>query len=73
MKIIINGIERDVSGTEVSYADIVLLAGKQGQPSVKYSGPQHGDTQRNGTMHYGCPIVALEEGMVFSVVHTGNS
>lgn len=73
MTIIINGIPITTSKSELSYEDVVELAGKKGYPTVVYSSPRRGDSNRSGEMHFGCPTVHIEDQMVFSVVHTGNA
>jgi hypothetical protein len=73
MKIVVNGKELDFAGAQVSYEEIVKLAGKTGYPTVTYRGPRHNDSRREGEMHTGCSSVAIEPGMVFNAVHTGNA
>ena len=73
MEIIVNGETRTVTQTEVTYEDIVDLAGHKGYPTVVYQGPRKGDAHRSGTLHMGSKPVRLESGMVFSVTHTGNA
>lgn len=73
VRIIVNGLEFKV-GREVTYEQVVELAGKRGNPTVTYSTRRRrGDALRSGTMHTGCRPVAVEDGMVFSAMHTGNA
>lgn len=73
MTIIINGIPVVTESSEMSYDDIVQLAGKKGYPTVAYSSLRQGDSTRSGEMHFGGPTVRLEEMMIFNVAHTGNA
>lgn len=73
IKITINGSECYKGARRISYSDIVRLAGMRGHPTVVYQGPKHGDIQRQGTMYVGCEDLEIEDGMIFTVTHTGNS
>lgn len=73
MKVNINGVDREVDADRITYFALVELAGETGYPSVTYSGPRRGYSRRSGEMHAGCEPVKLEDGMVFSVIHTGNA
>lgn len=70
MKIIVNGANQDFFGSQISYEEVVALAGEKGTPSVTYRGRRQGDSQRSGMMHPGCKPVPLDEGMVFNVAST---
>lgn len=74
-KVTVNGIQLEVGVLDdlISYEDVVALALKTGNPTVTYRGPRKGDSRRSGEMHFGCDPVLLEDGMVFSVMHTGNA
>lgn len=71
-EITINGEKTLWAAPEISYEQLVELAGMKGTPSAMYEGPRHGDSQRSGIMHPG-KIVAVEDGMHFSVAHTNNA
>lgn len=75
MKITINGKVWTLfqHNDKLSYERVVEHARMKGYPTVTYRGPKNGDTQRQGEMHVGCADVALEDGMAFNVVHTGNA
>ena len=70
-EITINGTKHVVGGS-VSYEQLVQLAGMKGSPSIAYSGPRTGDTRREGTVHIGQSITT-QQGMNFTVIHTGNA
>lgn len=72
IRIVINGEERYTGARSLSYEWVVSLAWMSGHPTVTYSGPRHGDTQRSGTMHPGCADLEIEDGMIFNIAHTGN-
>lgn len=72
MKILINGSHVEVTEEVVSYERLVELAGAKGTPSLTYRSPVRGDSRREGTMHTG-QMIRLEDGMVISVIHTGNA
>jgi hypothetical protein len=71
--VVVNGAAKDVDVVHLTYAEVVILAGSSGSPSVTYLGPPHGDSRRSGTVYPGCPPVLLEHGMVFEVVHTSGA
>jgi hypothetical protein len=80
VKIVINGLHVDLDNVRhidlnggITYEHIVQLAGETGYPTVAYSGPRKGDSRRSGEMHHGCDPVILDDGMVFSVMHTGDA
>ncbi len=73
VEIIVNGSRLTVGGTHLTYDEVVELAGSSGNPTVVYSSAKKGDTRRSGEMHRGCADVAMEAGMVFTVMHTGNA
>lgn len=73
MNIVVNSREYNFFGSQISYEEIVKLAGKTGNPSVTYRGPTKGDSLRKGNMHADCAAVELEEGMIFNVQHTGGA
>jgi hypothetical protein len=72
VKIIVNGQEMPFSGSQISYDEVIALAGKTGHPSVTYRGHVVRDSRREGLMHPGCAAVEVDDGMVFNVMHTGN-
>lgn len=67
MQVIINGEEREVDSTLVSYDDVVAMAGMKGWPSVTFRG-----AERSGILTPGGEVT-LTPGMVFNVCHTGNA
>ena len=69
--ITVNGRLIDVYPTNISYEEVVALAGLTGAPSVTYISKRDGDVQRAGTMYPGCSPVLLTDVMVFNVAHTG--
>lgn len=74
MKINVNGVEWSASDNfAISYETVVGLAGEFGNPTVVYSWRGAGDLRRSGEMHAGGAPVDLADGMVFSVMHTGNA
>lgn len=75
MRVTINGTPHEVDWELASYDDVVVLAGLDPAtaPSVTYHGLRRGDSSRSGTMYPGCEPVALEDGMHFTAVHTGNA
>ncbi len=73
MNIMVNGKALAVSGADLSYEDVLRLAGQTPGATVVYHGQRHGDHQRSGIMHKGGPSVAPEEGMHFDAVHTGSA
>ena len=72
MKIIVNGTSVDIDRTDINYEDLVKLAGKRGCPSVTYSSRGTGDAKRSGSLS-SCQSLRLDEGMVFTILHTGNA
>ena len=72
MKILINGSPHEIQGPNVTYEDVLRLAGRTMGASVVYYAPRHGDMRRRGTLYAGKSVMA-EEGMVFSAVHAGNA
>lgn len=73
MKITVNMVPHDWSGSTVDYGAVLALAGKSAGASVTYIGPRHGDMQRSGTLHAKSQPIAVEDGMHFDAVHTGNA
>lgn len=72
MKVQVNGDHHEVIGPNLSYAEVVALAGEREGASVAYSGLRRADSRRAGTLTKG-ESVCLEEGMNFSCVMTGNA
>jgi len=74
MKITVNAREHEFPGSQITYGEVVGLAGMTGRPTVTYRGRPDGDSQRAGTM---LPManarLVLSPGMVFAVAHTGNA
>lgn len=72
VRITVNGVDFLVSETHITYERVVELSGQTGQPSVAYLGPRHGGTRRSGTLYPGCDPIFVEDGLGFTVAHTGN-
>lgn len=67
MNVVINGRAHVIDGRELTYAELVSIAGDWGQPSVTFRS-QHGQ----GILAPGQTIIP-SEGTIFNVVHTGNA
>ncbi len=69
--IIVNGLEKKVEGHQISYQQLVVLAGKDPamHPSVTY-GKGVGNSQGIMVMD---DVVALTNGMVFNAIVTGSA
>lgn len=72
MQITINGDAREWPKAEMTYDELVAFAGMKGNPSATYLGPRNGDSRREGIMSPG-KTITIEDGMRFSVHHTGNA
>lgn len=72
MQIIINGKPHDHDEGAITHEQICELAGEPEYASVTYRGPSQGDNQRSGTTYKG-KIVAVDDGMIFNCVVTGNA
>lgn len=73
IRISVNGRDLDVLDSDVTYEEIIKLAGVGGWPSVTYCGRRTVDVRRAGSMHPGCKAVELEVGLSFSVIHTSRA
>lgn len=71
-KIYINAEEHTLDYRHVTYEDIVRLAKQSGNPTVVYDGRKIGDCQRSGILAPGHTLM-IDDGMVFSAVHTNNA
>lgn len=75
-RIIVNGDEVLVpTGWEptLTYEEVVSLAGMRGNPSVAYANTRPDGSRKIGTMCAGCTPIEWEDGMSFTVSHTGGS
>lgn len=74
MKVVINGEEHEIAPTKnyVMYEEIKLLAGMSGAPTMTW---RIRGTNDGGIVHPDGEkaVVALREGLVFSVAHTGSA
>jgi len=70
VEVTINGVEKKVHSLLASYEDVVVMAGKTGNPSVTY---HRGFLPKpDGCLAPG-ETVYLKDGMYFAVQHTGNA
>lgn len=72
MQITVNGQAVDFDGDTINYEDVLFIAKERMGASCTYSGPRHGDSQRSGTLATGDKPIALEPGMRFNCIMTGN-
>jgi hypothetical protein len=73
MKITINAVPHDWNASMIDYGAVLSLANKSAGATVTYSGPRRGDMQRSGVLHAKSQPIAVEDGMHFDAVHTGNA
>jgi hypothetical protein len=72
--LLVNGKKMRVELTQLTYEQVLSLAGMTGTPSVVYRWRATlGDVSRQGTMWPGCEPVHLGDGMIFNVAHTGGA
>ncbi len=71
VEIIVNGREIATIAEELSFEDVVVLAGypAEANPSVVYSRGRGG---RKGILHHGVNV-KVSGGMIFDAVYTGNA
>lgn len=74
-RVTVNGADVTTTSTELTYEDVVALAGLKGQPSVTWSvweavGDKLAKMHRGGILHRGDGI-QVADGMSFRAVHTG--
>lgn len=70
----INGEDKVIPGSEMTYELLLNYAGKSGMPSATYYWRRKGtDEYRLGTLYPKCKPITVEDGMNFTVVHTGNA
>jgi hypothetical protein len=74
MKIIINGTIHDLDVTNLTYDNLISLAGfEDGRiVSITYKSKKVNDTQRTGILLPGCSV-EVEDGMVFNAFDTGSA
>jgi hypothetical protein len=71
--VFINGVETGIPGGRITYEQIVHYAGYgKSTPTVTYHWRGKGDVSRSGAPHKG-ESFELADGMIISVVHTGNA
>lgn len=70
--IIINGTGHEIEKAVLTYEEIRDLAGLEGHPTMVFHGKQSNGNKVGGSLIAGREI-GLVEGMIFSVVHTGNA
>jgi hypothetical protein len=73
MRIYVNGMAVEWTGTMIDYGAVLALAKQPEGASVIYEGPRRGDTQRSGTLYPAKGAIAVEDGMHFSAVRTNNA
>lgn len=73
MLVYLNGEPLELDKQELTYSEIVELAGKRGHPSVTYAISRgRSNAVCAGTMNHASGPLRLEEGIAINVVHTGN-
>ena len=73
MKITVNGQQHEVSASMIDYGTVLAYANEPAGASVTYRGPQSGDSHRSGILHAQSQPIALQDGMVFNAIRTGNA
>ena len=74
MRINVNGTDHDIPRGDISYQQIVSLAGAPDakEMTVVYYLRGRGDSERKGSLSHG-KSVAGDDGMQFTAVYTGNA
>jgi hypothetical protein len=72
MKITVNGQTYNTSASTIDYGTVLAYANEPQGASVTYSAPRKGDVQRAGILSALSQPIALEDGMVFNAIRTGN-
>lgn len=73
MTITINGKEIQWPGSLIDYGAVLSCSKMAQGATVTYRGPNHGDSQRSGSLYPTDQAIVLEEGMIFNCCDTGNA